>query len=100
MSSELIGVARDYVRRLVESWLALMSGIASIVLAFVWAFIPSSDSGRHYLVMAALACIVAASFKVWMEERKARLRLEQESGPQILIEVVKSGVVETIRLKN
>lgn len=60
-------------------WLVLMSGIASVILAFWAAFFPPTNiqAGRTILWVASVACFAIASYRIWAKERDAR---EQEIG--------------------
>jgi hypothetical protein len=88
---------RDYFKRLVQGWVGRLSGPASIILGVLSAFWPRDDSGKRYLIIAAIVCFVVAQFAVWCEERKERLHLERAHGPQIYIEVIPPGPTKDTR---
>jgi hypothetical protein len=69
-----------FLSALSESWVALMSGIASVVLAFtgvLYGFVWKKDLPARALWSAALVCFFIASIKVWTIEHTARLSLEK-----------------------
>ena len=43
----VLSAIRNYCRRLFQGWVGTMSGLASSVLAFLSAYSPPSDSGKH-----------------------------------------------------
>ncbi len=63
-------------------WIALMSGIASLVLTFVGAAVPKVPSSAVWLLGAG--CFLLASYRVWLKEHRAlekaneQIRLLQE----------------------
>lgn len=70
---------RKYFTALWENWLTLMSGIASIILAFVVAlFFPVADVSTNRLLLssATVACFIISSYRVWANEHKKSLALE------------------------
>jgi hypothetical protein len=61
----------------------------------------SNSVAKIVLFAFAAACFVVTSFSVWAAERKERMRLEREAGPNILLKVVKSdGSTEQIDFVN
>lgn len=83
----MLSALKDYILRIAKDWVALMTGIASLVLAVLGAWRPPSDNGRTYLFAAAGACFLITSFSVWLKERNERLKLERECGPRILLRI-------------
>lgn len=57
------------------NWTALMSGIASIALAFWAAAFPPTDNGRQLLLVASIACLFLAAYQLWVKEAKEVDRL-------------------------
>jgi hypothetical protein len=62
---------REYIVALWADWLALMSGIASVVLAFCAAFFPPANvqAGRTLLFVAAVLCLAFASYRMWARQQ-------------------------------
>jgi hypothetical protein len=61
----------------------------------------SNSVAKIVLFAFAAACFVVTSFSVWAAERKERMRLEREAGPNILLRVIKSdGPIEQIEFVN
>lgn len=68
---------KDFINALVGDWVALMSGIASVVLTIVgiakkWKQVP-----RWTFWAAAVVCFFFASARVWTTEHRARLQAEK-----------------------
>lgn len=66
---------------LADSWVSLMSGIASVVLAVIgvlYGYVWKRDLPARALWIAALICFLVASVKVWTAEHRARLEKEAE----------------------
>lgn len=65
----------QYFVSLYEDWVARMSGIASVTLAILALVWPHYFSDIHHLRaamwIAAAACLILASFRIWLHERKA-----------------------------
>src|SRR3982751_6872206 len=57
-----------------SDWIALLSGIASVVLAFLGELARNSVALGKSLWVAAAACVIVAAFRAW---RKERLRVEE-----------------------
>ncbi len=68
---------------------SLMSGIASLILTVVGWSIPG-DEAKRWFWLAGIMCLFIASVGVWYSERKERLRLEREEGPNILMRITKA----------
>lgn|GEM_PF-3501074 len=91
----------QYIQLFWGSWLSFMSGLASVVLAFLAVFSPASDNGKRYLFGAASACFVIASFRVWLHEHREKLKLEEESGPDVFVEIIPRGISnESVQFMN
>jgi hypothetical protein len=63
----------EYLCELLTDWKALMSGIASIVCAF-WAAYrpPTGEKAKVLLWLAAGICLILASYRIWLTERRRR----------------------------
>jgi hypothetical protein len=71
------------------------------VILTVIGFFAQSPAARTLFFVFAAICFVVASFSVWAAERKERMRLEREAGPNILLRVVKGdGPAEQIEFVN
>jgi hypothetical protein len=70
---------REYFAALWDDWIALMSGIGSIVLAFWAAFVPPQNvqAARVLLFLCAAACFVVSSYRIWSAEYRRRLSFEE-----------------------
>jgi hypothetical protein len=49
------------------------------------------ENGRLAFLIAAAICFVVTAFSVWRAERMLRIKLEQESGPHIFVEVARAN---------
>jgi hypothetical protein len=67
-----------------------MSGIASIVLAFWAAYIPpaNTQAGRTLLWIAAAACFVISSYRIWSTEHRKLIRLQESIKDNLIFEIV------------
>jgi hypothetical protein len=75
---------KAYFAALAHDWLALMSGIASVIVAFFSAYFPPVNvaAGRTTLWITAVVCFVCSSYRVWVKEhKKAKNVLEGRSKP-------------------
>lgn len=65
---------REYIAALWTDWLVLMSGIASVALAFWAAYFPPTNiqAGRTLLWISAVICFAFASYRIWTRERDER----------------------------
>jgi hypothetical protein len=74
----------EYFSAIYHDWMARMSGVASVVLAVVGLIWPSYFGDIHHLRtamwIASALCLVFASFRIWLGERKA---LEAEKGRNV-----------------
>jgi len=72
---------RDFLAALYDDWLALVSGIASVVLA-VWValFAPSSEVARKALWLTFAICLFVAAYRIWAREH--RLYVEEKAKHQ------------------
>ncbi len=69
---------RKYFAALWGEWLTLMSGIASIVLAYLAAYLTLDiPATRAFLWLASLACFIFASYRIWLKEHKKTLELQE-----------------------
>jgi hypothetical protein len=70
---------REFIKVLWDDWVALMSGIASIALAFWAAYFPPTDvvAGRTLLWLASVICFILAAYRIWSKEFKARQAAER-----------------------
>jgi len=64
-------VIRDFFAALYRDWLALVSGIASVILA-VWVavFAPTNDAARKVLWLSFAICLFIAAYRIWAAERR------------------------------
>jgi hypothetical protein len=73
---------REYIAVLWADWVALMSGLASVLLAVWVVFFPPTDvyASRTLLWIATVACFLVSSYRIWASERNASLakRVELE----------------------
>ena len=71
---------REYAASLWADWVALMSGLASVALAFWAAYLPPANvqAGRTLLWITAVLCFVVASYRIWAREHKASLTKQSE----------------------
>ena len=78
---------REYFVALGKDWVSLMSGIASLILAFWAAYFPLNNiyAGRTLLWIAAVACFVVTSYRLWAKERNTSLAKQAEH-ERIMIE--------------
>jgi hypothetical protein len=69
---------REYIAALSNDWMALMSGVGSVLLAFWAAFFPPQDfqAARVLLFLCAAACFAVSSYRIWSAEYQRRLRFE------------------------
>lgn len=80
-----------YLAALWKDWVALMSGVASIILAFWAAFFPPPDitAGRMLLFICAIVCFLLASYRIWVNEYSYALKLEdileEERKPRVSV---------------
>lgn len=70
---------RGFFKVLWDDWVALMSGIASIALAFWAAYYPPADvaTGKALLWITAVLCFILAAYRIWSKEHAARLEAER-----------------------
>src|SRR6185295_96383 len=71
---------KAYFIALAHDWLALMSGIASVIVAFFAAYFPPTSVAavRTTLWVTAVVCFVVSSYRVWVKEHiKAKTTLER-----------------------
>jgi hypothetical protein len=63
---------KEYFKALIHDWIAIMSGIASIILAFWVAYFPptTAAAGRTLLWLTAVICFVLSSYRIWLKEHK------------------------------
>src|ERR1051325_5434659 len=66
----------EYTTAIWADWVSRMSGIASLVIAFIAAYYELTDHGKPALWVAAASCLLIASFMVWYKNR-----------PDLIIEV-------------
>jgi hypothetical protein len=91
---------REYLAVLYEDWMALMSGIAAVVLAFLYAYwSPPPEVVRTLLLIASLICLFIASYRVWLKERQARLK-DQEGWRAELTQVQARLEAEKAKVKS
>lgn len=78
---------REYASALWEDWVALMSGAASIGLAFWAAYFPPQNvqAGRTLLFLCAAACFIISSYRIWRNEHEHTLALKEELKPKVSI---------------
>lgn len=75
-----------------------MSGAVGIFLGVIGWWTDLSSQKRYFIIAAGI-CIIVSSFAVWYSERKERLRLESESGPNLLLRVIRQPLgPETFKL--
>jgi hypothetical protein len=75
---------REYARALWEDWVALMSGVASVVFAVWAAYFPPADvfAARTLLWVAAVLCFLVSSYRIWANEhRKLLEETERHTSP-------------------
>ncbi len=75
-----------------------MSGGVGLILGVTgWSESPADQ--KKYFLIASVACLLVSSFAVWYSERKERLRLEAEAGPNLLLKIVrKQAGLEVVQL--
>jgi hypothetical protein len=77
-----------------------MSGSVGILLGILawWLDFPAQKGA---FVIASVVCILVATFMLWYAERNERLRLQRESGPNLLMKLIRpQSALEIIRLIN
>jgi hypothetical protein len=68
-----------YLAALWSDWVARMSGVASVILAFLAAYLEFIvKNGRVALWATAAVCFVVASYRIWAKEHKALLAKQAE----------------------
>jgi hypothetical protein len=76
-----------FLRAVYKDWVALMSGIASIVLGFFATFTEFAiQHARAMLWAAAAACFVVTSYRVWVREREKVQKLNAKLTPSLEVE--------------
>jgi len=75
----------EYLSSLLADWKGLMSGVASIVCAF-WAAYdpPTGGKAKALLWLAAGVCLIFASYRIWLTERRRRSVAEAKLGRPLL----------------
>src|SRR5262249_50493646 len=68
---------RQYLRELGSNWVALVSGIASVLLATVQAIFSQSLPFWVFWPVAYL-CLIYAGYRLWAKERHARVSVEEK----------------------
>ena len=79
---------RGYISALAGSWVSLMSGIASVILAFMgayYAFYKKQDLPARALWTAALICFFLASVQVWTKENKKVQQYENNANAPYVV---------------
>jgi hypothetical protein len=77
---------RKFLDALYDDWMALVSGIASVILA-VWVvlFSPSSATGRKALWASFVICLFIAAYRIWSKERSRFEELKSRHETQVLV---------------
>jgi hypothetical protein len=68
--------SKEFIRTLFSSWLTAMSGPLSVPLA-VAAYYVSNDTAKAALGFTAFFCVFFAAFRLWKQERLARVQAEK-----------------------
>lgn len=89
-----------YMRAVWSGWVTRLSGPASVLLVVLGFSLPLADNGRSAFWVAAGLCFVLTSFSVWSAEHSRRLKLEVESGPQLIVEFAAGGRNKLLRFRN
>jgi hypothetical protein len=78
---------REFILAFVTNWVALMSGIFSVVLMFVGFFKGWKQVPRWALYLGSILCFFFSSFQVWAAEYKKVVELELNAdGPNLIIQ--------------
>jgi hypothetical protein len=80
---------REFCEALYDDWLALVSGIVSVLLA-VWVaiFTPSSEAARKALWLSFAVCLFVAAYRIWAAERN---RFNQLTAHNVVPHVIRTS---------
>jgi hypothetical protein len=72
-----------------QDWIALMSGVASVVLLFWWTlWPPSQDQLRYGLFVVSVLCFVFGSYRIWARENERWRALTEPTQLEALNDLV------------
>ncbi len=83
-SGSMSGMLSEYFQAILSDWVALVSGIASLIftLAGTFSSVFTGMKGIHaaktFFWIAAAVCFFVANFRLWADERAQRKKLEAE----------------------
>jgi hypothetical protein len=81
-----------YVLALMQDWVSLMSGVASVVLSILFFVILKKRQSRRWFGIAALVCFFLASARIWTNEHRKYLSAVENNSPKFQI-TAKDGLL-------
>jgi hypothetical protein len=86
---------RKFFKAVLEDWVTLMSGLASILLAFIAAFVVGdTTTTQKLLVVVSVVCFIISAYRVWASEHKKNVELEERIN-KTLVPQLKANLLES-----
>ena len=89
---------KEYFAALWADWVARMSGIASVILAFLAAYLEFIvKHGKAVLWVTAALCLIIASYRIWAKEHKAVLAAQAQLGKEGKAALDRNYIIERLK---